>query len=270
VTPQTTETRTARYLVTFDRIGRHHDVPPLNTEARNAEDLATTIYSYARPYLASRGVEVYLDLDEGHGGILCGFHSGGRFTILDREPWRRRCAQPRNTFQHGTRVAHRDRTRADWRGIVTPDATGKYMRLSAPFDGDVEVHVAWGTSFGPATGWHDVTELAAASLSDAEVFVARGWALMDRREPGWRSLVDPDVLDMASPYLCVLGQTWTGSCASGEPPYEAHCRALFPNDKDGSQARAHGFDTDLTGPQPSELTAEWERVILTSREAATR
>jgi hypothetical protein len=76
------------YRVTFDRIGRNHNVAPLDitrTDA-DADYLARAIYTYARRHLASRGVEIYVDLEEdgrkGEGGIICGVaHSGGRFTI---------------------------------------------------------------------------------------------------------------------------------------------------------------------------------------------
>lgn len=78
------------YRVTFDRIGRNHDVPPLDTEATNADTLASAIYDYARPHLLSRDLEVDLFLPDpdlpagvpdGGGVILCGFQSGGGFTI---------------------------------------------------------------------------------------------------------------------------------------------------------------------------------------------
>jgi hypothetical protein len=76
-----TEEPIASYRVTFSRIGRNHDVPPLVTVASSADELAEVIYDYARPHLRSRDVEVYVDLEKQNGGILCGFNSGGMFTI---------------------------------------------------------------------------------------------------------------------------------------------------------------------------------------------
>lgn len=71
----------SRYVVTFDRIGRTHDVLPLVATAADADHLATLIYKYARDYLLSRDVDVVVDLAGMRGDILCGFHSGGQFTI---------------------------------------------------------------------------------------------------------------------------------------------------------------------------------------------
>lgn len=68
------------YTVTFDRVGRKHDVAPLVVEAADAFDLAERIYGYVRPHLASRDVEV-ITPDEGTGYINCGFNNGGSFTV---------------------------------------------------------------------------------------------------------------------------------------------------------------------------------------------
>lgn len=84
------------FAVTFDRIGRRHDVPPLVTTVDVEpgpeyvpDRLACAIYDYARPFLRSSNVEVTVNLDgqtgEGNGFISCGFHSGGRFTIEPQE-----------------------------------------------------------------------------------------------------------------------------------------------------------------------------------------
>lgn len=71
----------SKYTIRFDRIGRTHDVPPLHTEAEDAELLAGVIYRYARKYLGSRDVNVLADLDEMRGSIICGMNNGGSFTI---------------------------------------------------------------------------------------------------------------------------------------------------------------------------------------------
>lgn len=77
-----------RYLITFERIGRKHDVAPLEVVADDADALAEAIYRYARPNLGSRDVEVVVDLDKNRGSILCGFHSGGRFILATKETTR--------------------------------------------------------------------------------------------------------------------------------------------------------------------------------------
>jgi hypothetical protein len=69
------------YRVTFDRVGRNHDVAPFEAEVVHLEDLAERIYKHARPHLRSRDVEVVVDEEEMHGWILCGFNNGGTFTI---------------------------------------------------------------------------------------------------------------------------------------------------------------------------------------------
>lgn len=69
------------FRVIFDRIGRDHDVAPLLADARDATDLAEHIHRYARPYLVSRDVEVFTDLQKMSGSILCGLNNGGTFRI---------------------------------------------------------------------------------------------------------------------------------------------------------------------------------------------
>lgn len=91
-------------LVTFDRIGRNHAVPPLPATidldaslAKSADKLAGQVFTYARRHLASRDVDVEVGLNPpvggllaatfaantkiGGGHILCGFNSGGRFEV---------------------------------------------------------------------------------------------------------------------------------------------------------------------------------------------
>lgn len=74
------------YLVTFDRIGRNHNVEPLNVQSDGPNHLAEQIYHYARPHLRSRDVDVVVDLDAGSGHILCGFNNGGTFTVTGGDP----------------------------------------------------------------------------------------------------------------------------------------------------------------------------------------
>lgn len=69
------------YRVTFSRIGRSHDIQPLLLDADGPNHLAEQVSAYARPFLASRAVEVAVDLSEMTGQILAGFRNAGTFTI---------------------------------------------------------------------------------------------------------------------------------------------------------------------------------------------
>lgn len=71
--------------VTFTRIGRN-SVPPLDTKATDAHDLAEQIHRYARPHLMSRDIEVVVDLADMRGSIFAGFNNGGAFTLEHIEP----------------------------------------------------------------------------------------------------------------------------------------------------------------------------------------
>ena len=76
----------AEYLVTFERIGRNHDVQPLTVGAVSGDELAEAVYDYARPMLVSRDIEVFVNLDEGRGFIACGMaHNGGNFVIQPKD-----------------------------------------------------------------------------------------------------------------------------------------------------------------------------------------
>jgi hypothetical protein len=80
----TTESTDTSYLITFERIGVHHDVAPLVARVRDAQHLADVIYPYARRFLFSQDVEVVVNLepDKMLGLIVCGgFQCGGSFTI---------------------------------------------------------------------------------------------------------------------------------------------------------------------------------------------
>lgn len=72
--------------VTFARIGRNREVPPLDVRATDADDLAQQIHQYARPHLMSRDVEVVVDLGEMRGSIFAGCNNGGTFTLAYHAP----------------------------------------------------------------------------------------------------------------------------------------------------------------------------------------
>ena len=71
-----------QYKITFDRIGRRRDVPPLLVDTVNPrteqptsnDDVAYLVHTYAGGYLASHDYGVTCSIDEGHGHI-----GGGRF-----------------------------------------------------------------------------------------------------------------------------------------------------------------------------------------------
>lgn len=65
------------YRVTFQRIGRHRDVQPLEVEAANGADLAHHIHGYASRFLGSKDYNVAVNGD--HGSIEGGRF--GRFTV---------------------------------------------------------------------------------------------------------------------------------------------------------------------------------------------
>lgn len=74
-----------RYQVSFSRIGRSHTVQPMLAEVDGPNHLAEKVERYARPYLASRGVEVVVDLSAMTGQIFAGFRNAGTFTIAEVE-----------------------------------------------------------------------------------------------------------------------------------------------------------------------------------------
>lgn len=72
-----------RWIATFDRIGRNHDIRPLPVEGSWGE-IADQIYDYARPHLASREIDIAIHDDGTHGFIAVGgFRNGGNFTLAD-------------------------------------------------------------------------------------------------------------------------------------------------------------------------------------------
>lgn len=70
------------YVATFDRIGRNHDVEPLNV-AGDADAIAEQVFKYAYPKLMSRDVNVVVDLEQREATIFAGFHVAGRATLTE-------------------------------------------------------------------------------------------------------------------------------------------------------------------------------------------
>lgn len=94
---QNSMTETTQTVVSFDRIGRTHDVAALTLDVPagsfldRADFIAEEVYAYARPMLGSRDVEVEVGLADGgrldgHGWISCGMRNGGTFTLAQVQP----------------------------------------------------------------------------------------------------------------------------------------------------------------------------------------
>jgi hypothetical protein len=93
ITPSLDEMATApgatqtQFRVTYERVGRHggrggRPAPaPLTVWAIGADGLAEHVLKDVRPYLASRDVEVVVDLDGMRGFIFAGLNNGGSFAV---------------------------------------------------------------------------------------------------------------------------------------------------------------------------------------------
>lgn len=77
------EQNTPNTTITFDRIGRNHNVDPLViTDTDDWDEIADRVYHYARPHLRSQDVEVVIQEDPNGviaGMIVCGLRNGGTF-----------------------------------------------------------------------------------------------------------------------------------------------------------------------------------------------
>lgn len=70
-----------RYDITFARVGRRHDVPPMQVCAEDAHELAGKVYRYVWRFLGSRDVDVAVNLEEMKGAVIAGTRDAGSFTI---------------------------------------------------------------------------------------------------------------------------------------------------------------------------------------------
>lgn len=73
------------YIVTFDRIGRNHDVPPATFEdVDDADEMARRVRERVRHFLISGCVvDVTVDLEKMTGNIYTGARPAGSFTITE-------------------------------------------------------------------------------------------------------------------------------------------------------------------------------------------
>lgn len=69
------------YRISFDRVGRNHNVPDLLTECTHPDDIADQVWHLARNLCGSRDLAVSVDLEEMKGHIFAGVQSAGKFTI---------------------------------------------------------------------------------------------------------------------------------------------------------------------------------------------
>lgn len=85
------------WTLTFDRIGRNYDPPPLTVEAKQTDpeelvnELAELAHRHVRPKLFSRDFEVHVELQRTFGGvpmygsawIMAGFRCVGRAVVQE-------------------------------------------------------------------------------------------------------------------------------------------------------------------------------------------
>jgi hypothetical protein len=71
------------YTISFDRVGRNHNVPDLLTECTHADDIADQVWHLARNLCGSRDLKVVVDLEEMKGRIFAGVQSAGKFTVTE-------------------------------------------------------------------------------------------------------------------------------------------------------------------------------------------
>ena len=68
--------------ITFERIGRNHNVAPLTVESDNSDVIAEAVYRLARKHLVSREVDVIVDLEAGQVFIVAGYNNGGGGVVV--------------------------------------------------------------------------------------------------------------------------------------------------------------------------------------------
>lgn len=75
------------YRVTYERVGRRggrNGTPPpqpLEVWAMSSDQLAEKVYDDVRKYLASRDIEVCIDVENCRGQIFAGMNNGGTFAV---------------------------------------------------------------------------------------------------------------------------------------------------------------------------------------------
>jgi hypothetical protein len=73
-------------VVTFERIGRRHDVEPLRLPGHlDQDDVAEAVWDYARRFLGSREFEVNVRMAYGEGAVSIEYGRFGRGEIRRQE-----------------------------------------------------------------------------------------------------------------------------------------------------------------------------------------
>lgn len=101
-------TTTPTYRIEFGRVGRNHNVPPLEVTAADVDEVAEAVWRVANRHLGSRFFDVSVDLETGEGWIEGGRF--GRFTVTEIVP----CSRCETTTarpgvccsSHGKRLCH--------------------------------------------------------------------------------------------------------------------------------------------------------------------
>lgn len=91
--------------------------------------------------------------------------------------------------------------------------------------------------------------LNARTKESLKARVRRGVKFLDRTHPGWRDLVDPVRLNLASPYSCVAAQVYRGT-KPGQPTgwsnVKDHFKPLLPAYHFGDRwAEMFAFDGNM-------------------------
>lgn len=106
----------------------------------------------------------------------------------------------------------------------------------------------------------------------------RGAAWLDEKCPDWVSKINTDLLDLAKPDLCILGQT--ANCLVGPAKLTDFTGGGYWRVMDSLRLgpfsawqRQHGFDVPHnqfdSGPQYEMLTIAWKQLIRERLEAAS-
>lgn len=103
-------------------------------------------------------------------------------------------------------------------------------------------------------------------LDQARQAVAKGAALLDERNPGWRERINLGTLEIGSVYDCVLGQLYGEM--DGYDGYDVGKRLLFgrePYDDSYSSyikvVAEHGFTTTTCDYRNGALNAAWKEFL---------
>lgn len=99
--------------------------------------------------------------------------------------------------------------------------------------------------------------------------VARGAAFLDAVEPGWRSMIDLETLDLSDTNFCVLGQLWRDDeTGAGSSPYlrgswalhdyvDKFDRSMIDDYCSSTLTQLYGFEQDVYKARYDDLLERW-------------